>query len=838
MPRSRIYVLSILAVAAGIAAWLVAAPPQLQAPVETDASGAVKLSFPMREDDWPAVAADRQGNLWAAFVSYSGLQDEIRLRRYSNGRWSGFLRVPDVSGTVWRPRLAIDARDRPCVLWSQMVSENWDLYAACLEDDRWLAVERLTRESMPDFNVAVATDASGNIHAAWQGFRGRTSHIFLRSQREGKWLPAVQVSTGTGNNWYPAIAVSGDGTIHVAWDSYRNGNYDIFLRSFSGGKPGPEEAVASSARFEAHASVVSDRGNRVWVAWEEAPANWGKDTGYTIRAGEPGVVLNALRSIQVRVKDNGRWRQPAASLAAAMPQGQQRELHMPRLLLDNDGRLWMTFRHRVGGQQPPEQRPGQPFVKQQKAQKALRGAGSYWENYVSRLDGDRWSAAQALPNSKDRITAFSDVAVARDGKIWLVYPTDGRTPPNYHEPRKNDVWAFSVTPPSGAAVAPALADPEPVSDSVAKGHADENGDVRAIRAHRVKLGEAEHRIVRGDFHRHTELSWDGGGVRDGSVLDFYRYMIDAAQMDYGAVTDHNAGGDNEYSWWYTQKLTDLYYVPGAFTPIYGYERSVVYPNGHRNIFHSRRNVRVAPIFRVIEGPGPGGVLENDTKLLYQALRRTGGVAMSHTSATNMGTDWRDNDPKVEPVVEIYQGCRTNYEAPGAPRSPQAVTPDNYQEAAPGGFQQDGFVSLAWQKGYRLGITASSDHNSTHISYTMSYVTSTTREGILDAYRKRRVYGATDNIIVEFWADGRFMGEEYTAEAAPSFTIKARGTLPVGQVDLIKDNKVIYSQSPKTRDVNLTYQDSASKAGTSFYYARVLQTDGQIAWASPIWVTRK
>mgnify|MGYP000060690062 CR=1 FL=1 len=31
----------------------------------------------------------------------------------------------------------------------------------------------------------------------------------------------------------------------------------------------------------------------------------------------------------------------------------------------------------------------------------------------------------------------------------------------------------------------------------------------------------------------------------------------------------------------------------------------------------------------------------------------------------MGTDWRDNNAKVEPIVEIYQGCRQSYEMPGA-----------------------------------------------------------------------------------------------------------------------------------------------------------------------------
>jgi hypothetical protein len=77
--------------------------------------------------------------------------------------------------------------------------------------------------------------------------------------------------------------------------------------------------------------------------------------------------------------------------------------------------------------------------------------------------------------------------------------------------------------------------------------------VRAIRSYRVNLAGAPHQIVRGDLHRHTELSTDGGGRNDGSLVDFFRYMLDATDMDFGAVTDHNAGGDNEYWWWYINK---------------------------------------------------------------------------------------------------------------------------------------------------------------------------------------------------------------------------------------------------------------------------------------------
>ena len=102
---------------------------------------------------------------------------------------------------------------------------------------------------------------------------------------------------------------------------------------------------------------------------------------------------------------------------------------------------------------------------------------------------------------------------------------------------------------------------EPV-DVKPGGHGDEAGDVRAIRAYTSNVDGKNMHIVRGDFHRHTELSWDGGGTGDGNLQDFYRYMIDVAAMDFGASTDHQGGGW-PYWWWYTQKMTDMYHVPGA-----------------------------------------------------------------------------------------------------------------------------------------------------------------------------------------------------------------------------------------------------------------------------------
>ena len=116
-------------------------------------------------------------------------------------------------------------------------------------------------------------------------------------------------------------------------------------------------------------------------------------------------------------------------------------------------------------------------------------------------------------------------------------------------------------------------------------------------------------------------------------------------------------------------------------------------------------------------------------MLYDYLKQLGGICASHTSGTGMGTDWRNWDPEVEPMVEIYQGDRNNYERPDAPRS--AVTEAKLKQSTPereslGGWEPKGFVNLALKMGRRYAFQSSSDHLSTHLSYCNVFVTEPTR----------------------------------------------------------------------------------------------------------------
>jgi hypothetical protein len=479
----------------------------------------------------------------------------------------------------------------------------------------------------------------------------------------------------------------------------------------------------------------------------------------------------------------------------------------PQILFDGSGTLTMVFRRWT--------------------RRASRTIGSpmAWENYVTRLEGARWSPAQPVAFSQGWIEKHAQLTRDSGGAVWAAWMTDNR-PFSTQVPANSDVFVGRVA----AATPTQAARFEPLREGAQEAipvHVNETADVKAIRGYTIQAGKP-YRIYRGDMHRHTDVSQDF--KYDGSLIEVYRYGLDAAGMDYIAPTDHQTGYDQEFTWWQNQKLVDLFYVEGAFTPLFAYERSLPYPNGHRNVIWAQRGFRTLPI------PEEERLGKEGARKLYAQLRKERGISMPHSSATAQGTDWRDNDPEVEPLIEIYQGYRTSYEYEGAPRAATTLN----QHAQKSGWQPEGFWWNALAKGYKLGVQSSSDHWSTHISYACILSESATREGLLDAMRKRHAYAATDNIILDFRAASNgttyIMGDAFSTRSAPQLSIHAIGTGAIKQVDIIKNRTFVYTARPGVKEARFEFTDKQLEPGESWYYVRILQEDGQMAWSSPIWVT--
>jgi hypothetical protein len=406
--------------------------------------------------------------------------------------------------------------------------------------------------------------------------------------------------------------------------------------------------------------------------------------------------------------------------------------------------------------------------------------------------------------------------LAHDGNVVVAYPSDGRIFP-FGAPGRHELYIAEM-PAAAAASPPRLRAFTPNRETLRPSHPKEAADVARVRGHRAKAGGKDLRIVRGDVHRHTDVSWDGN--RDGSLHDAYRYALDAVAFDYLGVCDHQ-GGNTAYSWWLTQKAVDLFTIAGRFAPLYSYERSLPFPNGHRNVLLAERG---RPVLDIPEAERRG---KEGAGKLYAYLRQYRGITASHTSATGAGTDWRDSDRELEPVVEIYQGYRTNYEGPTAPRAARDAEATKFAA---------GFVWNAWAKGIKLGVQSSSDHVSTHISYAAFYVDRIDRRSILDAAQARRAYAATDNLLVEVRMGDRFMGDIFAAARPLPLQVYVAGTGELSAVEVIKNNQVVYAAPVQGAQARFAWTDNAPSSGESYYYVRAQQRDGQLVWSSPIWVT--
>ncbi|MEZ5399640.1 MAG: DUF3604 domain-containing protein [Bryobacteraceae bacterium] len=765
--------------------------------------------------DFATVAAHPSGEAWTAWVEFANGADRVMARRFDGRTWAAPVQVSTDHNDIFIVKAARDGKGGTWFLWSAQVNGNFDVYGRRWNGTAWSAVERLSDDAQPDIYPVAATDADGNAWVAWQGFRNGKSDIFARRYNGSSWSTAERVSTSPANDWQPAIAADKAGRVWIGWDTYDKGNYDIAIRSWANGKWDAQQKVVDTPRFETYVTLACDEQNRLWVAWNEGGFEWGKDTGFIPK--QQGTPLYADRWLNLAVLEKGEWKKPAQDLNAALPRDMRSHNDLPSLAADGAGRMWVFFRHRTARiRDIPNDAPNHR---------------SMWEINAMAYEGSHWSHPVAFPGSEGRQDIRAGFAAGAPGTLWAAFPTDRRDFEEFLYSR-SAVKAASLPVPSRAGAPPVLVARGEEKLETPQIHPKETEDLARIHGEAWPLDGKTYRIYRGDTHRHTEFSMDGNN--DGTLLDAYRYAIDAAALDYLMVSEHNGAGgpDNEYPRWLLQQMVDVFTLPGAFVPLYGYERSVVYPNGHRNVIFAKRGNPTLPIPQA-EQQGREGAAA-----LYAYLKKYGGIAISHTSATSMGTDWRDNDPEVEPLVEIYQGDRVSAEYEGAPRAAYSAT----LSSAPGNFRPKGYVWNAWAKGYKLGVQAASDHLSTHISYACTIATDFTRQGLIDAMKLRHSYGSTDNIVLDYRALVRgkqyLQGEAIRASGPVQLIVNVKGTRPIRQIDIVRDNEFIHTRHPLTQEVNFTYRDTkAVGARESYYYVRVQQVDDQIAWSSPIWMKK-
>jgi hypothetical protein len=635
-----------------------------------------------------------------------------------------------------------------------------------------------------DIHHRVAADSLGGLWFVWQSDRNGQFDVVARCVINGEMGEFQIVSNHPSGDWHPSIAIDQQDDVHIAWDSYVDESFDVLLRSLRGGQWGAIRSVANSDSFEGRAQVAVARDNRVWVAWEEGGTNWGKPYRgiKTEQIRDNLGPLHRFRKLRLAVvhKDGALltpsepFPMPSAELA------RNRANSAPGL--GHSGsyyeRARITF-DEAGKLWIVYRHYYTPWLGVSHRTHVEKG----WGLYARYLGEEGWSELYRMRIGQGDGMQRLELAPTSNG-IALAWTT-GRTHRDRNQrPRGVVVAAIEANGPGVDKANLSSLDRSVASDN---SHKATNALSQKI------LGENGYQLFFGDLHRHTELSLCRVAI-DGTIDDAYRYAIEVAGLDFLGITDHSrdlAQGDvSSQLWWRCRKEVLRHDLGEKFIPYFSYERSHNNTADHNVI--SLRGDMLRPHTYPI--PDFWGELDRDSLTIpHQPIRRD---------------TWNYQNDALRPLAEIFQGCRD-----------ESIEEDIHQGLS---------------RGYHIGFIASSDHTSTSASYACVWAPSPTRESIFRAMQARRTYGATDKIQLVVRAGKHWMGEIVADNKLPPVTLEARGTAPIASVSLIVDGKTRETLTPNNQHVKLTQE--LDLTGAHYFYYHLLQTDGNEAWSSPIWLT--
>ncbi len=251
------------------------------------------------------------------------------------------------------------------------------------------------------------------------------------------------------------------------------------------------------------------------------------------------------------------------------------------------------------------------------------------------------------------------------------------------------------------------------------------------------------------------------------------------------------------------------------------------------------------------------------KKTYKASSPKEYVAIAcFTMAKGFEFDFSKHDPDFERVVEIYNawGSSECTAKEGNPRPIKAGGKKGVQECPEGSIQK------ALKNNVRVGFVAGGlddrgiyadfyqgDQEQYSPGLTAIICKDHTRAGLVEALYQRSCYATTgERIIVNFSLSGKPMGSEISTADKAGLAINRHlagtvaGTTKLKTIEIIRNGKVIETLKPDSYFLEFTYDDLTplnkatfdnkdKKPPFVYYYIRVTQEDGHMAWSSPIWV---
>jgi len=350
-------------------------------------------------------------------------------------------------------------------------------------------------------------------------------------------------------------------------------------------------------------------------------------------------------------------------------------------------------------------------------------------------------------------------------------------------------------------------------------------------------------IYWGDLHTHS-LVYDGIGT----PAEVYEHGRDVARLDFQSVSEHSFFDPS--MWQYLIEAAEAFNEPGKFVTFLGYEARTS-DLGDINFY-----------FPGARGPQPPPTRFNGTYNQYPLRRYISSVkgaaplVIPHNHLKpSMEYPARFHEQAVR-LVEIYSQWG-NFEKPNRPFTLTGRNKVSRTQA----------VVNQLLAGLRFGFTAGSDNHSCHPGYgyhmradltfhgglTAVFAKDRTRRAIWHALTARRCFATTGcRMIMRFSVNGVSMGGQMAAGGGERIIrAEVHGQGPLSRLVLVRngrevkrfdcggklDHQVEWTDTSPLEKLWLA-KTKYTHGPFAFYYLRAEQKDGQIGWASPVWLDKR
>ena len=749
-------------------------------------------------NDEPALVATDSGEIYVGWISFRDGADRLEIARYShegdrfvaNGRWTAL----SGEGTYLLGLRAAATGNGAYFVFGREIEGNWDIFALRVDRDGPARPVLIAGGPTTQIKPAAAW-RDDTLFVTWEANPASERKIFMASLRARAVSEPLEVSLAGTSNYGPTIAASESGRVSIAWHSYRDHNYDIYLRERSvDGDWGPTRRLTSAPGIDRHPQLVS-HADEFWLVYEHALM----EEYFVGRTDERHLVAAKVTARGLESPPDY-WN--SAPLATTRSEA-------GTAVFDSQGRLWIAY-----------QRPREP-----------RGG---WTVEVVGYTGDGWVGPRRLSQRRS-LDRQAPIAL-KDDRLLLAFQADNfsdswsQSDPDFTDSARSQILLASLDTGQARAAASEvdlapLDEPTIPFDPVAL-H-EEYGEDRPTSS--MAYGGETFHLLYGELHEHSDISICNR-CGDQSLDENYQCRRDLNRLDFVAMTDDSHHGYNivPHLWNYSAKMVRANHDVGRLVTFLGEEWTSSFEDydekrpwgyyGHRNLIFA--DPYFPKWWTAYNGDSPAD--------LWQELRemRADFVQVPHQLADsgNVPVDWDYTDRQAQPVAEIFQ-TRGSYEYAQAPRHARTAT------GQPGNYIQD-----AWARGIKIGVIASPDHGGGRGKAAV-WARDKTRAGILEAIRARRTFGTTAaRIGIDFRVNGRLMGEiAPRAEGPVSVTARVRCPRPIKSIEICRNNEFVYSTNPDGPEASIEFLDQEPIQEPSYYYLRVIQEDGEMAWSSPVWL---